>query len=120
MKIYVSHLRDYDFLNELYNPLKNSKLNSEHEFFLPHEGGKHINTKDILKTSNLVLAEVSFPSTGQGIELGWANMLDVPILCIHKEGAKTAGSLKYLTQDFISYTDSQDLIEKLTAFLTKN
>ncbi len=118
MKIYVSHSRDFDFENELYKPLRASNLNDAHEFFLPHEEGRSVNTQDEIKNSNLVLAEVSFPSTGQGIELGWANMLKVPILCVSKEGSKVSGSLKYLTQDFVVYSDAADLVSKLDAFLS--
>ncbi len=118
MKIYVSHLRDFDFDNELYKPLRESALNVEHDFFLPHEGERSVNSKEDIKSCDLILAEVSSTGTGQGIELGWADMLNIPILCVHKEGSKIPSSLKYLTQDFISYTDESDLIEKLTSFLS--
>ena len=117
MKIYVSHSRDFDFLADLYQPLRDSKLNADFDFFLPHENDRSVNTQDEIKNSDLVLAEVSFPSTGQGIELGLASMLDVPILCISKEGSKVSGSLKYLTQDFIDYSGTEDLIAKLDLFL---
>ena len=113
MKIYVSHSKDFDFLNELYKPIRASTLNNQHEFFLPHENDRAINTQEVIKKSNLILAEVSFPATGQGIELGWANLLHIPILCVSKEGNKISGSLKYITKDFITYTDAADLIAKL-------
>jgi hypothetical protein len=119
MKIYVPHPKDFDFVNELYKPIRESKLNNEYDFFLPHEDGKQVNTKDIIKNSDLVLAEVSLPTTGQGIELGWANMLNVPILCISKKGAKIAGSLKYITDQFLVYDGPADLIKQLTNFLEK-
>ncbi len=118
MKIYVSHSREFDFKEGLYKPLEDSAL-VKYDFFLPHEDGKDLNTKEEIKNSELVLAEVSFPSTGQGIELGWANILKVPIVCISKTGNKVSGSLQYLTQDFITYTDSKDLISKLDSFLNK-
>lgn len=75
MKIYVSHTSSYDYTNQLYTPLRLSKLNSRHEIFLPHEPNEvPINTKAIIEACDIVLAEVSYPSTGQGIELGWANI----------------------------------------------
>ena len=119
MKIYISHSREFDYLNELYKPIRESILNSQHEFFLPHENNRSIITKEVIKDSKLIVAEISFPSTGQGIELGWAEMLQIPILCIYKEGVKFSGSLKYLTKDFISYSDKNDLMERLDAFLSK-
>lgn len=96
-----------------------SDLNNQFNFFLPHEDGKSVDTKEIIQNSDLILAEVSFPSTGQGIELGWANIFKIPILCVSKENTKISGSLKYLTQDFITYSDSKDLINKIRIFLNK-
>lgn len=119
MKIYVSHSKEFDYPNELYKPIRESDLNLRYEFFLPHESGKLVNTKDIIKGSDLVLAETSFPATGQGIELGWAENFGVSILCLHKEGANISGSLKYITEDFITYIDQKDMITKLTDYLSK-
>jgi hypothetical protein len=120
MKIYVSHSRNYDFLNELYLPLRDSSLNSQHEFILPHENGSEpFNTKELFQTQGcgLVIAEVSFPATGQGIELGWANILNIPVLCISKKDAKISGSLKVITDKFIEYETSDDLLKKLSVQL---
>jgi hypothetical protein len=117
MKIYVSHSKEIDYVNELYKPIRDSDLNSRHEFFLPHESERPTNTKEIIKNSSLILAETSFPATGQGIELGWAEMFRVPILCVYKEGSEISGSLKYITKNFISYTDEKDLIIKLQNYL---
>lgn len=118
MKIFVSHSRDFNYKDELYKPIRESILNNKYEFFLPHENENSINTKEIIKNSDLILAEVSFPSIGEGIELGWANMLNVPVLCAHREGAKISGSLKYLTKNFIAYKDSTDLVNQITSFLS--
>lgn len=116
MRIYISHSRNYDYENELYLPLRNSGLNSQHEFILPHENSSEpFNTKELFQThgSDLVIAEVSFPATGQGIELGWANLLDIPVICISKKDAKISGSLKVITDKFLEYESSADLIQKL-------
>ncbi len=120
MKVYISHSGKFDFENELYKPLRESVLNESHTFFFPHEGQKDLNTKEILKDCDLVIAEVSFPSTGQGIELGWANTMNIPILCISKEeGGKVSNSLKYIASDFIIYFNQKDLISKLLDFFFK-
>ena len=115
MKIFVSHSRNFDFENELYKPIRASALNSEHDFFLPHENQQSVNTHEVIKNSDLVLAEVSFPATGQGIELGWADAAKIPILCISKNGADISGSLKYITNDFLIYSSAQDLLSQLEA-----
>ena len=62
---------------------------------------------------DIIIAEVSYPSTGQGIELGWADVFKIPIICIYKEGYKYSGSINKLTEKFIVYKNSQDLIKKL-------
>ena len=116
MKIYVSHASSFDYRAELYAPLQ-AHL-TEHELFLPHEKTNDaIDTKEALKNSDLIVAEVSYTSTGQGIELGWANDADVPIVCIHRHNTKPSSALKIVSNKFISYSSDNDLIEKLQEIL---
>lgn len=118
MNIYISHSSKYDYINKIYNPIKNSNLNEKNNFILPHES-KIMNTKDVIASSDLVIAEVSLPSTGQGIELGWANYSELPIICIYEKSAKVSSSLKFITDKFIEYESSQDMIEKIKQFISK-
>lgn len=117
MKIFVTHSSSFDFKNELYLPLRTSELNKNHSIYLPQEKGKEIITKDLIKNSDIVIAEVSYASTGQGIELGWADIFKIPIVCVYKESIKYSSSLNKLTDKFIVYKNSDDLIKKLTLFL---
>src|ERR1700722_16394536 len=122
MKIYVSHSRDFDFRAELYKLLRDSELNQKHEFILPHEASDepYPSRKLLLERGcDLVFAEVSFPSTGQGIELGWANSSDVKIICCYKEGSKISASLKVVAENFFAYQDYADLIFKLSKYLSR-
>ena len=119
MKIFVAHASNSDFHADLYKPLRALKLNAKHEITLPQENGHETITKEFIKSCDLVIAECSFPSTGEGIELGWANILHVPIICIYKEGITVSNALSYVSDNIISYKDSVDMIEKLTAFLEK-
>lgn len=118
MKIYFGHSKNFDFKKELYQPIRNSKLNSQHEIIFPHETDEFINSKNIIKDCDLVLAEVSYLATGLGIELGWAEMFDKPVLCVYKKGAKISGSLRVVTSDFIEYSNSRDLVDKLEKFIS--
>ena|SRR5688572_23031928 len=116
MKIYVSHKRASNFEKDLYEPLKASKLAEENQFIFPHDNNPEpFNVKGLFKNKevDLVIAEVSFPATGQGIELAWAQQYGVPIICIYKKGSDISGSLKFLTDDFIEYQDMEDLTNKL-------
>lgn len=119
MNIYVGHSREHNFKEELYKPLRESNLNTEYSIILPHENtDEPFNSKEYFRKScDLVLAEVSHKSSGLGVELGWADMLDVPIICIHKQGTKPPNSLKVLTNRYIIYSTEKDLIEKLNSAL---
>lgn len=120
MKIYISHSREFDYIKELYVPLKESPLSQKYTFIFPHETEGQYNSKDIIKESDVILAEVSFPSTGQGIELGWAETFNIPIYCFHKECAKVSSSLKYITDKFNSYTNLDDMLVKIAESLPNN
>ena len=116
MNIYISHSSKYDYISNIYNPIKQSKLAQSNTFFLPHEN-KVIKTKDIISNCDLVIAEVSLPTTGQGIELGWADYANKPILCIYRKGVEVSSSLKFITNHFIEYDDVNDMIHKITDFI---
>jgi hypothetical protein len=121
MNIYISHCGgNYDYENELYKPLKESELARNHHFFLPHEP-ENIDTDAVteLKNTDILVAEASFPSTGQGIELAQAKAAGVPIACFYKRGAKTSSSLRFVTDKIIEYTDMSDLLTKLQAELNQ-
>jgi len=116
MKIFISHSSGYDYEGKLYTPLEKSSLVKNHEIVLPHKG-KVINTKEVIANSDLVIAEVSMPTTGQGIELGWADYSGTPILCIYEKGARISSALKFITQHFIEYVDAGDMVSKIADFL---
>jgi len=116
MKIYIGHANVLDFKKELYQPIRDSQLNTTHEIILPHEVYENASdfvTRDIIKTCDVMIAEVSFPATGLGIELGWADCAVVPIICIYKKGQKISRSLKVVSDNFIEYTDTDDMISKI-------
>jgi len=114
MKIYIGHSSNFDYKSELYNPIKESVLYSKHQFILPHDNSSEAtNSKELIKTIDLVVAEVSYPSTGLGIELGWANYLNCPIICVYKKDSTISSSLKVLTNRFIEYSSAEELIKKL-------
>nr|AIA18350.1 Unknown Function [uncultured bacterium] len=121
MKIYVSHSREFDFKNDLYKPLRESGLPVE--FILPHENSdEQYDSKLLLERhgSDLVMAEVSYPATGQGIELGWADAYKTDIVCFYKSGSTPSSSLQVITDTIIEYVDERDLVNKLTQALKLN
>jgi nucleoside 2-deoxyribosyltransferase len=121
MKIYLSHAKKIDFVNDLYCPIKNSGLMKKHQFIFPHESNQAIDSQKLFrnKECDLMLAEVSVPATGQGIELGYAKILEIPIVCIYKKGSEIASSLKWITNKIIEYENRDDLIIKLAKALNE-
>ena len=114
MKIILSHSTKLPWKEEVYNALRNSSLSKENEIFFPQKKVTEEKiTKDLIKESDVILAEVSYPSTGQGIELGWANILNISIICFYKEGNKISSSLKYITDTFVVYSSMDDMIQKV-------
>ncbi|MBT4445903.1 hypothetical protein HOA92_00395 [archaeon] len=114
MKIYLGHSTAFDYKKELYLVFLNSELTKQHEIILPHKNSNDpYNSKELLPTCDLMIAEVSYPSTGLGIELGWASYNQIPILCIHKTDSKVSRSLKTISSNFLEYSSSDELISKL-------
>ena len=118
MNIYISHSSKYDYITKLYEPIKKSNLNKANKIFLPHENNDKIkNTKEIISNYDLVIAEVSLPTTGQGIELGWADYAKIPILCIYEKGVNISSSLNFITNQFIEYENIEDMIFKISDYI---
>lgn len=109
MNIYVSHSTQFDYQNELYAPLRNFAMHAKHTFIFPHDTETLVNSKEYIRNADLVLAEVSHPSTGVGIELGWADSYQVPIIFLHRTGAILSGSLSAVSTKFLSYSSPEDL-----------
>lgn len=103
MNISISHSTSFDFEKELYEPIKKSFRLRKHDFYFPEDRVK--NTRDVIKFCDIIIADVSYPSTGTGIEIGWASTLNKPIYCIYKKGTQYSFSLKFITQNFYEYTD---------------
>lgn len=119
LKIYIGHSREFDFKKELYEPIRASSLNSSYKIALPHENSDlPFNSREYLKDCDCMIAEVSYPSIGLGIELGWANTYGCRIVCLNKLGFKVSGSLKVVSTDFIEYEDSKVLIKQLETLLS--
>jgi len=109
MNIYLAHSTNINFKQNLYEPIRKSSLNNEHNFVLPHENSDTVfNSKDFLKHNcDLLIAEVSEPSTGLGIELGWADTFGIPIFCIYRKGSNVSSSLKLVSNSFIEYSNKE-------------
>jgi len=118
MRIFVAHASSFDFRNKLYAPIRESALNAEHQFFLPLETGEEEVTLETIKNSNAFVCEVSLPSTGAGIELGWADAHGVPILGIYEKGARPSTSAEYVTKMLREYSNPTEMVKIIEEFLS--
>ena len=113
MKIYFAHPQTIDY-KAIYDLLKSEPYFADHEVILPHDGKKHENhTRYFYGDIDVVIAEVSEPSTGLGIELGWASDYAVPIYCFYKKGSKPSGSLSAVTDTILEYEEYSDLRDRI-------
>lgn len=111
MKVYLAHSRRIDFVNELYIPLREALCGS-HELILPHLDSLEPYPSRQLFTErgcDAVLAEVSVPSIGLGIELAWAAAAAIPICCIHSRREAPSDALQSVTKYIAAYGDQREL-----------
>lgn len=117
MNIYIGHSKSFDYRNELYVPLRNSRLNREHNIILPHEfSEKPFSSKEFFQNEcDLMIAEVSYKATGLGlgIEMGWADAFQVPIIAIHLKGISPSSSVRSVTNRFVAYDSPDDMVRRL-------
>ncbi len=110
-KIYVGHSRDerFDYLTQLYQPLREAL--PEDLIIVPHEGGKEaaFNSKNVIPTCDFMIAEVSYPSIGLGMELAWALASAVPVLCIHQADCQPSSSVTHCFSDVLGYEKVADM-----------
>lgn len=118
MILYFGHSTNYNYKAYLYDPIKASDLYRNHNIIFPHLNDEFADTKLIFKKGcDMFIAEVSLPSIGLGMELGWADCFKVPILCIYRYKSKLSSSLTAITSNFVGYDNSIDMVYKIEYFL---
>jgi len=114
MKVYIG---DSDVRHtELYDLLMKSKTLSLCTFVYKKDIN---NEKELLKNCDVMIADISYPTIPLGIELGWADIYDVDIICVCVKGTAISSHLTRMSKDILTYTDSTDMVEKLE-WLFKN
>ena len=72
-----------------------------------------------VESADLIIGEQTRPSTGQGIEIGYAITLKKPIVIVAEEGSKVSGLVRGcpIVRDILYYNSIGDLETKLSKFL---
>jgi hypothetical protein len=119
--------RDMQTAKELAGVIKASG----HELISPWVIGKNPNNgldevgvfkrdTEAVKRSDILVAEVSVPSHGVGMELMLANLLRKKVICVYRRGTKLSWMVKGLPKTaLIEYENVRTLGEKLSAQLKR-
>lgn len=114
-KIYVGHARDksFDYQTQLYEPLINAL--DEGTVIVPHEhrAEASFDSREVIPSCSLMIAEVSYPSTGLGMELAWAEAASIPVLCIHQADCTPSTSVTSVFSNALSYSSTDDMVNKV-------
>jgi hypothetical protein len=114
MNVYISHSRSFDFRHLLYEPLLESIIATNHHLILPlHDSDSTYPLEKNLSKIDLIAAEVSYPSTEQGLELGLAHANRTPIIYFYKNGSSPSQALSQISHINFAYIRSEDMIRQL-------
>jgi len=76
---------------------------------------------EMIKKSKLIIAEISYPSTGTGMEIGFALLMDKPVICLARENfdvtSMVLGPVHLGLINFIRYKDEKEALGKLDKIL---
>ena len=117
MRIYIAHSRQFDYINKIYQPIRNDNELKKEKIILPHETEDSNNKRVFYDNIDLLIAEVSAPSIGLGIELGFAYDSNIPIYCLYEKGKKYSKSLEVITKNIIEYKSSEDFIKIIKSII---
>ena len=121
MKIYVAHASSFPYEKSLYTPIMSHPMSQKHVFVFPHLNAQNgIDARELIKTCDLMLAEVSLPSLGEGIELGWASAAHIPITCLHEKGTHPSRSLRHICTSIQEYSDVDELLRFIENIIDAN
>ena len=94
--------------DNVYSPLDTMK-------FKGNDNERYNRAMELLKETDIIVAEMSVPSTGQGMELQEAVRIDVPIIVIAKSGSKVSGLIKGSgkVKSILYYNNIEDIEKEL-------
>lgn len=120
MKIYFGHSREFDFEEEYYKPIERNEILQKETLLFPHKNGANEGqSRDFYKSLDLFIAEVSYATTGLGIELGYAKDDNIPIYCFYKKGTYPSSSINSVTKDIIEYENEDELVSNIVEIVKK-
>lgn len=109
-KVLVEELSQYT--NNIYSPIDTIKFKGTSEEM-------YARVMKLLQSTDLVIAEMSSPSTGQGMELQEAVRLNIPIIIIAKNGSKISNTVlgSGKIKKVIFYDKKEEIRERILEIL---
>ena len=119
LRIRVGHSAGYDCQAQLYDVVRGVALPPGVTLSLPHENGA---AADCAKTffaegCDVFIAEVSTASTGLGMEIAHADMHNVPVACLHREGTERPAAIEKVTPLFMRYESPEQLARHIESVI---
>lgn len=113
LKIYeilVEELSQY--ASNIYSPIDTIKFKGTNEEM-------YARVMKMLQSTDLVIAEMSSPSTGQGMELQEAVRLNIPIIVVAKSGSKISGTVlgSGKIKEVVFYNEKEEIKGKFKGIL---
>lgn len=113
LKIYeilVEELSQY--ASNIYSPIDTIKFKGTNEEM-------YARVMKMLQSTDLVIAEMSSPSTGQGMELQEAVRLNIPIIVVAKSGSKISGTVlgSGKIKEVVFYNEKEEIKGKFKEIL---
>ena len=119
LNIYIIHSTKFDYNNYLFKRLLASKVCLAHNLVLPMTKENQAKyTKDLMNEADLIIAEVSHPSFGLGLELKWLQKFDKPKLFISLDN-QVPKKYKKLVSNFTE-TNETNYIKTIEDFIIQN
>jgi 2'-deoxynucleoside 5'-phosphate N-hydrolase len=101
-----------NFAKAVFSPIDTAKFNG-------NDRERYDRAFEKVKNADLIVGEQTRPSTGQGIEMGYAITLKKPIVVVAEEGSEVSGLIKGCpaVKDILHYNSVEDLKTKLSRVL---
>ena len=101
LRLYIGHAtQGFNYKNTLYVFLKKSAWAKNHSLILPHDNNTvPIDSKKLFteaKQDLIMLADLSAPSTGLGMEIFWAKQYSIPVIFCAQEGSNPTSAVKFV------------------------
>ena len=117
LKIYFMHSEKFDYNNIIYKKVLSSNICLNHELILPLSSQyKEKYAKELIKSADLVVVFLNYPSFGFNIELYWLRKFNKKCLFLSIDNVLN----KYKKKYDVKIVNSDNFIEIVENFINEN